>query len=105
MPKDTKSNIGLIILLIIVVEVVILLFMVGLHNKQMQAIKDLNRETQVMWMIPPNAKCAIKMMYFKDKTGKLVPRVKKVCHWDNGMFAPIKPTKPFIDMEKLNEPK
>ena len=74
-----------------------------LHREQLKAIEDLNRETQVMWYVPDHADCAIKMMYFKDNAGNKKPEVRMVCHWNSGMFEPIKPDSPLINMEKLNE--
>ena len=43
-------------------------------------IKALNRETQVHWMLPPKAECAIKVMYLKFPDGTK-PIDRMVCHW------------------------
>ena len=55
-------------------------------------IKEQNRLTEVHLMLPPNADCAVKVMYFRDKDGKLLePSVSKVCHWKTGLNQKLKP--------------
>lgn len=50
-------------------------------NTLKKDIEALNRETQVHWMLPPKAECAIKVMYFRNKNNIKYPADRMVCHW------------------------
>jgi hypothetical protein len=41
----------------------------------------MEQRVDVHWMLPPNAECAVKMMYLRDENGVPQPTVRKVCHW------------------------
>lgn len=65
-------------------------------------LKDLNRETVVHWMLPSDAKCAVKLMYFKNKDGVRYPANRMVCHFDAALAQPIRP-EPKQNLEVMQE--
>ena len=83
-----------------VIGVMMLVF--GMGNLIRQDIKGLNRETQVHWMLPSDAKCAVKLMYFKDKDGVRYPANQMVCHFDAALAQPIRP-EPKQNLEVMQE--
>ena len=53
-------------------------------------VRNINRETQVHWLLPKGAKCAVKMMWFRDAAGKKYPANQMVCHFDAALAQPIR---------------
>jgi len=80
----------------------ILLFMFIYHTITIEKINSLNRETQVHWMLPSDAKCAVKLLWFRDAKGEKYPANMMVCNFDAALKQPIRP-KPKQNLEIMQE--
>jgi len=78
------------------------LFMFIYHTITIEKINSLNRETQVHWMLPSDAKCAVKLLWFRDAKGEKYPANMMVCNFDAALKQPIK-IKPKQNLEVMQE--